>query len=324
VAKKRTDYKSQACKISQSVQRARKMIVTDLQSDAHSPGQRCIRDGLSPEAARDLSLVLAAVGIGHRIAHTADGSSLWVRAEAADAAQHTIVAYERENAGTAEHPGTATAMIGRNWSGVGLALFIMAVHIASSGNGDHGAYVQAYGASAAQILSGELYRTVTALILHADWGHLAANMAGSVIFATAVCAWVGSGVGVLLILATGVVGNWISAAVYQSGHTAIGASTAVFGALGLIAAHQFIDKISQPGMRIRAWLPMAGALALLGFLGVSERSDVLAHFFGLVSGLGIGGVTTVLLPKAPGVAVQNGCLALSLALVVMAWMAGLG
>jgi membrane associated rhomboid family serine protease len=279
---------------------------------------------LSPEAARDLSLVLAAVGIGHRIAHTADGSSLWVAAEKAEVAEGAIAAYERENASKVDCPATPKPLIGRNWSGGGLALFLLAVHTASSGSGDHETYVRAYGASAGQILSGELYRTVTALILHADWGHLAANMAGCVIFATAVCAWVGSGVGVLLILAAGAVGNWISAAVYQSGHTAIGASTAVFGALGLIAAHQFVDKIKQPAMRIRAWLPIAGALALLGFLGVSERSDILAHFFGLVAGLGIGGVTTFLLSKAPGAAVQNGCLALSLAVVVLAWMAGFG
>ena len=161
---------------------------------------------MSPVVARDLSLVLAAVGIGHRIAHTADGSSLWVASEKAAAAQDAIVAYEHENVGNLERPDTAKPIIGRNWSGLGLALFILAVHMASSGGGDHEAYVRAFGASTDQILSGELYRTVTALILHADWGHLAANMAGCLIFATAVCAWIGSGVGVLLILAAGALG----------------------------------------------------------------------------------------------------------------------
>ena len=297
------------------------MPLSDSQAD---DAIECIRGGLSHAAALDLALVLAAVGIGHRVVHASDGSSLWVKTERVEAALAALAAYERENISTENRREMVKPMLRRNWAGVGLALFLLAVHVAASGDRDHHAYVRAYGASADQILSGELYRAVTALILHADWGHLAANMAGCVIFATAVCAWVGCGVGVLLILAAGAVGNWISAVVYQSGHTAIGASTAVFGALGLIAAHQFIEKVKQPGMRIRAWLPIAGALALLGFLGVSERSDILAHFFGLVAGLGIGGVTTVMLTKAPGAAVQNGCLALSLAVVVLAWMAGFG
>jgi membrane associated rhomboid family serine protease len=297
------------------------MPLSDSQAD---DAIECIRGGLSHAAALDLALVLAAVGIGHRVVHASDGSSLWVKTERVEAALAALAAYERENVSTEDRRERVRPNPRRNWAGVGLALFILAVHVAASGDGDHGAYVPAYGASAEQILAGEFYRTVTALILHADWGHLAANMAGCVIFATAVCAWIGSGVGVLLILAAGVAGNWVTAVVYQGGHTAIGASTAVFGALGLIAAHQFIEKIRVPGQRMRAWLPIAGALALLGFLGVSERSDLLAHFFGLLAGLVMGAIANLTLPRPPGASVQNACLVLVFTIVAAAWFTGFG
>lgn len=300
------------------------MSLSESNPDQAAQKQQCLREGLSTAVIHDLSLVLAALGIGHRIVRERDGSSLWVKAAQAEAAMAAIAAYESENVPAQDRDEVEGPIIGRNWAGVGLALFLLAVHVAASGDGDHGAYVRAYGASAEQILAGEFYRMVTALILHADWGHMAANMAGCVIFATAVCAWIGSGVGVLLILAAGVAGNWVTAVVYQSGHTAIGASTAVFGALGLIAAHQFIEKIRVPGQRMRAWLPIAGALALLGFLGVSERSDLLAHFFGLLAGLVMGAVANLTLPRPPGASVQNACLVLVFTIVAAAWFTGFG
>lgn len=293
-------------------------------ADLHQHASVCIRSGLPRSVADELSLVLAAMNISHRIAPEHQLWNLWVAAADAEGAEAAVAAYESENPPAEDDDAPVIPAIKRNWAGAGLALFLLTVHAASYGDGDHGAYVRTFGASAEAILSGELYRTVTALVLHDSWQHLAGNMVGCIIFATAVCAWIGSGVGVLLILASGVLGNWISAAVYESRHMAIGASTAVFGALGLIAAHQFVVKIRHPKQRLRAWLPLAGAIALLGFLGVSDRSDILAHFFGLVTGIGIGAAATLMLSEAPGEKVQNGCMVLSLIVVILAWIAGIG
>lgn len=282
---------------------------------------------MSLAAAKELSLVLTALGINHRLNGGGHQQRLWVADGDGDRAREALASYVRENSSETKVDATLTPRYGRSWAGLWMAIVILIVHAAAAGEGGQGVYVRAFGASAEGILSGELHRTATALLLHADGGHLAGNMVGCLIFGTAVCAWMGSGVGVLLILISGMAGNWLSAVVYQSGHTAIGASTAVFGALGILAAHQFISKIKQNkikrrGKGRRAWLPLAAALALLGFLGASPRSDLLAHLFGLLAGLGIGAVITLIVSKVPKAPVQYICLCLSVALLVVAWVQG--
>lgn len=39
---------------------------------------------------------------------------------------------------------------------------------------------------------------------------------------------------------------------------------------------------------MRAWLPLAGGLALLGFLGSSAHTDITAHLFGFLAGAVLG------------------------------------
>ena len=41
-------------------------------------------------------------------------------------------------------------------------------------------------------------------------------------------------------------------------------------------------------LRKKAWLPLAGGLALLGFIGAGEHSDLTAHAFGFTAGIGLG------------------------------------
>ena len=40
--------------------------------------------------------------------------------------------------------------------------------------------------------------------------------------------------------------------------------------------------------RMRVWAPVAGGIALLAFLGSSQKSDVGAHFFGFLCGTALG------------------------------------
>jgi membrane associated rhomboid family serine protease len=57
----------------------------------------------------------------------------------------------------------------------------------------------------------------------------------------------------------------------------IGASTAVFGALGILSMLQV--------PRRSAWLTLGAGVALLGLLGTSARADLLAHLFGFAAGV---------------------------------------
>jgi len=104
-------------------------------------------------------------------------------------------------------------------------------------------------------------------------------------------------------------GNFANALFYETRHVSIGASTAVFGALGILAGYQFLTKIKHPRQRIKAWLPLAGGLALLAILGSGAESDIMAHLFGFLSGilLGLGYTLVGRRPKRAGQWVALAC-----------------
>ncbi len=143
------------------------------------------------------------------------------------------------------------------------------------------------------IAKGELWRVVTALTLHADVVHLVSNLVAGAGFALFVARFFGSAAGWFLILLSGLLGNWLNAWVYYpEPHFSIGASTAVFAALGLLTGIGSRLALADPevGRALPRWLlPALGGLTLLGLLGVGEGTvDVAAHISGFLCGIGIG------------------------------------
>lgn len=143
---------------------------------------------------------------------------------------------------------------------------------------------------------GEWWRAITALTLHADVVHLVSNLVAGLGFAFLVARFYGAGAAWLLILITGAAGNALNAWVhYPEGHFSIGASTAVFAALGLITGVGLWVALLHPAERwtMPRWLlPAFGGLTLLGLLGVGEgldgRIDVAAHISGFICGVVVG------------------------------------
>ncbi|MEZ4311493.1 MAG: rhomboid family intramembrane serine protease [Polyangiaceae bacterium] len=157
------------------------------------------------------------------------------------------------------------------------------------------------------VLTSEPWRAVTALTLHADTAHLLGNAISGTVFASAVHRRLGPGTGSLAILASGIAGNVANAfyhvALGQPDHRSIGASTAIFGAVGLLAATQlFLNRRKDSGDRgFLGWAgPIIGGLALLGTLGAGARSDLGAHMFGLAAGLVIGLIAALFLRRRLG------------------------
>ena len=183
--------------------------------------------------------------------------------------------------------------------------------------------MRAYSASAEAILKGDFYRTVTALVLHADWGHLLSNMVGIALFGTVVCLRLGYGLGLSVILISAAVGNGFKALIYQSGHHSIGASTAVFSALGIASMMQAVVRWRNPEKRKLAWLPPAAAVALLAFLGASLKTDILAHFWGLLCGAAAGLLLELTLKEPLKVYQQNLYMALMAAILGGSWITGM-
>ena len=143
-----------------------------------------------------------------------------------------------------------------------------------------------YGASALFILQGETYRAITALFLHADAQHLLGNLAGLFIFAAPVISVSGYGTGSFMLLFTGTIGNLFNAHLYQTAHLSIGASTAVMGAAGLLAAFQITTK--QTPVRLNNLMPIFAGAILVALFSQGDNTDVWAHIFGFFAGLGSG------------------------------------
>lgn len=275
---------------------------------------------LTEDQATTYGLVLAAHGHPHLVKREIDGWKLLVPPERRDSALDLIGKYLEENrrlppADDPERPG-----IEKTYSGVWVSLFLLAAYLGASRIGPPSVVAEAYGASARLILQGEIFRATTALTLHADLLHLVGNMVGIAIFGTAVCNITGSGVGWLMILASGIVGNLANAVLHGSGHLSIGASTAVFGALGILAAYQFYRKIGSGDRPMRAWLPLAGGLALMGFLGTGPHADLSAHLFGFLSGILLGLYFAHFVRTAPGKRLQHACQVIAVGLVSLAWL----
>jgi membrane associated rhomboid family serine protease len=244
------------------------------------------------------TLVLLSKGIPWHVAWGEEGHGgleLHVPAELADAARSELDAYDAEEAEEArakradealdrEPPATAHAA----FSGVLVALALLAFFVVT-GPIAGGARWFALGASDAErVLHGEWWRAITALTLHADSGHVLSNMAIGAVVVGAVMHWAGIGWGATLVLASGVAGNLMNAAFYQHHHGSVGFSTAVFGAIGILAGMTYMRERRRARARRPAWTALGGALALLALLGASETSDVLAHLFGGIAGLAIG------------------------------------
>ncbi|CAA6691617.1 MULTISPECIES: rhomboid family intramembrane serine protease [unclassified Lentimonas] len=142
---------------------------------------------------------------------------------------------------------------------------------------------------------GQWWRAVTALTLHADVVHLVSNLISGLGFTFFVCRFFGAAAGWFLVLLSGIAGNVLNAVVYYpEPHYSIGASTAVFGALGVLTGVGIWAAVSAPDRRLSLprWLvPLFGGLTLLGLFGVGDGEgnvDVAAHISGFLCGAVLG------------------------------------
>ena len=239
--------------------------------------------------AEQRSLVLAAVGIQTYLIADADGVRLCVAPPEAVRARHELACFERENT-PARRPRFPTRAALRRIEGAllyaAVLLFFFAAERRHFLSID---WLAAGAANAGRILDGQWWRTITALALHADLGHLMGNLAFGVVISLLVAEVLGSGLAWLGVLATGALGNALDALVHPADHTAIGASTALFGALGILSGYARRSRIVPWRGGLRRWAPIGAGIMLLTFLGIGdEHTDVGAHVAGFSIGVAIG------------------------------------
>jgi membrane associated rhomboid family serine protease len=237
------------------------------------------------------ALVLQAADIEHEILKSEDQYLLVVAAGDTDRAAAELNAYARESQdwlpGHASSPERT-----RGWHGVlAYAAVLLVIAVLQHRHAFSLDWVASGKTNAGLVRQGEWWRTVTALSLHSGVEHLAANLVFGGLFGLFTGRLLGSGLAWASILAAGAVGNAMNAWVQPVSHSAIGASTAVFGALGILSSYAWKQRRGIGDGWIRRWTPVVGGVLLLAYTGLGgERTDVIAHVTGFMSGLLLGGL----------------------------------
>jgi rhomboid protease GluP len=269
--------------------------------------------------AEEWELVLLAQGLSPSLRRTPDGIVLSVPEAEADRARASLSAYERENSRNRVdrvEPMESGSLV----AGVAVALLLLVFFPVTVEWLPALSWYARGSADAERILQGDLRRTVTALTLHADVVHALSNAVAAGLFLSAVFSMVGVGLGGALVLLAGAGGNLANAFLHGSPHVSVGASTAVFGAIGLLGSLGATGRRRRALSRWRAWLPVAAALALLGMLGSGgQRVDIWAHLFGLLVGAVLGIPIALVTPRPTGWRIQWACGTAAVAVLIYCW-----
>ena len=171
------------------------------------------------------------------------------------------------------------------------------------------------------VMEGQWWRTVTALTLHGDIAHLIANSLFGLLFGVFVGRYLGSGLGWLLILLAGAIGNGANALLRPEEFRSIGASTATFAALSMGAAFMWRRRYFQGRDWRRNFAPIFAGIALLAYTGMGGgNTDVVAHLTGFAAGIAFGLLVAKVNVQRLGVIGQQLCGLGAVCLVVLAWM----
>ncbi len=239
--------------------------------------------------ARERSLVVAAKNLPYLVERDGDDWLLLVEESSREEILRELSVFEAEE----EQPEPASEIVLKTTIPKG-SLFLAAWILSGfffAQQALSGDWVERGTADSGAILAGEWWRTITALTLHGNGPHLVANLACGLLFAAFLIPRLGVGVTWLAILLSGALGNALNAWGYRGEtHLSIGASTACFGALGILVGLELPARWREPQV-LRRWrliLPLGAGLGLLAFLGVGEEGrnvDFMAHFWGFVAGV---------------------------------------
>jgi len=271
----------------------------------------------SKKRCMEYALVLQAVGIRCEVLPRDGEFALVVHARDADRAREQLRLYLHENRAK---PSRFDPRLGVHDGLVCACLYgvtILLIYMLQRDQAFSLDWWRAGMSHAGLIREGEWWRAVTALGLHADTVHLAGNLVFGLVFGFLAGELLGWGLAWSGMLLAGALGNALNAFVQAPSHTSIGASTAVFATLGILAAYTWNRRRTQ----VNRWVPLGGGVALLAFLGMGgERTDIFAHFAGFGSGCLFGLVFGVLETRSLLVAWHKHTLGLAASLFfALAW-----
>jgi rhomboid protease GluP len=273
-------------------------------------------------------LVLEARGIEHEVGGSGlgDSSSSWVLMVApalVHRAYDEITRYSAERSAPRAMPILMEPFPGAAIGALGYVLILLFTAYAA-GIGLFGADWLTLGAldSAA---AREWWRGLTALTLHLDQEHLLGNLLFGVVAGLAAGRLLGPGVAWASILGAGALANYAETLITPATHRAVGASTAVFAALGLLAGLAWRQQLTLRERRWQTLAPLIAGVCLLTLLGAGNAHvDVLGHALGFLFGVGVGWVyARAGIPRNRGQRLQIAAGAGAVLLVCAAWFVAL-
>jgi membrane associated rhomboid family serine protease len=248
----------------------------------------------SPGALLPSLAALSSAGIPHRVEAWDDGQThILVSSAWAERARLELVTYEEANRDWPRQRGQEALLpvlgIGELACATGVAAALLNFYLRSGPVEESSRLFEVGALDVAQVQGGAWWRTVTSLWLHADLSHVLGNAVAAAAFGAGLTQLIGVGPAWVMVLLSGVLGNLSEALISEPGRSAIGASTATFGALGALGVLQTVRAWRRcRDLRVifsRTWVPLAAAGALLGWLGTGSGADIIGHALGFAWGM---------------------------------------
>lgn len=285
---------------------------------------RVVYESTNRRSCSDRALVLAAAHIPFQLIDDGVSCALVVPAEHSARAAEELRLYEEENPPVRPRVRKKIVYQDALPGVIGYVLIVCAV-AGLAGYSMFGSNWFAAGRVDGNLIrDGEWWRTITALTLHSGVRHLLGNLVFGVFFGIFAGRLLGSGVAWLAIVISAALGNTANTLLLDSTHRSLGASTAVFAALGLLAGYVWRGQLMAQDRWSTRYGPVIGGLALLMFTGTGdENTDIGAHLLGFVCGFGTGMLLTVIGKMPAPARTQRVAGAMALGLVAIAWLVAL-
>jgi rhomboid protease GluP len=295
---------------------------SDIDRNAESVPSAVVFRG-SKLLCREFSLVLEARGVEHEVRESEGSWSLIVPPLLVHRAYDEISRYSAERSLPRSTTNRIEPFSGAAIGAIGYVLVLLATAYCA-GIGLFGADWLSLGALDAAA-GREWWRALTALTLHLDQEHLMGNLLFGVVAGIAAGRLLGPGVAWASILGAGALANYVEILIAPAAHRAVGASTAVFAALGMLAGLAWRQRLTLRERRWYRWAPLIAGVCLLTLLGAGNAHvDVLGHALGFLFGVGIGWVyARTGVPRNRGKRLQIAAGAGAAVLVCAAWLLAL-